>query len=65
MRAHPLFVIGLSLLASLPAVAQQPGYYVEEDGIVTWRLPLKPGEKRTVDLAFHVDAPSSYDTGGM
>jgi uncharacterized protein (TIGR02231 family) len=36
-----------------------------EDGIATWQVALKPGEERTVDLAFHVDAPSSYDTGGL
>jgi uncharacterized protein (TIGR02231 family) len=36
-----------------------------DDGIVTWRLQLKPGEKRVVALAFHVDVPSSYDTGAM
>jgi uncharacterized protein (TIGR02231 family) len=35
------------------------------DGIVTWKLPLKPAEKRAVDLAFHVDVPSSYDSGGL
>ncbi|HZS37011.1 MAG TPA: mucoidy inhibitor MuiA family protein [Polyangia bacterium] len=36
-----------------------------EDGIVTWRLKLKAGEKRNVELAFHIDAPSSYDSGSM
>ncbi|WP_164017961.1 mucoidy inhibitor MuiA family protein [Pyxidicoccus trucidator] len=35
------------------------------DGIATWKVPLAPGEQRTVDLAFHVDAPSDYDTGAM
>ncbi|MCP3135812.1 mucoidy inhibitor MuiA family protein [Pyxidicoccus xibeiensis] len=35
------------------------------DGIATWKVKLAPGEKRTLDLAFHVDAPSSYDTGGL
>jgi uncharacterized protein (TIGR02231 family) len=36
-----------------------------EDGIVTWKVPLKAGEKRMVDLVFHVDAPSEYDTGRL
>jgi uncharacterized protein (TIGR02231 family) len=36
-----------------------------EDGIATWKVALAPGEQRTVDLVFHVDAPSSYDTGAL
>lgn len=35
-----------------------------EDGIVTWRLKLAPGEKRTIELRYHVDVPASYDAGG-
>jgi len=35
------------------------------DGIVTWKLKLAPGDKRTVDLVFHVDVPASYDSGGV
>ena len=34
------------------------------DGIVTWRLQLAPGEKRTIELHYHVDVPASYDAGG-
>ncbi|WP_338867739.1 mucoidy inhibitor MuiA family protein [Myxococcus stipitatus] len=37
----------------------------KDDGIAVWKLALAPGEKRTVELAFHVDAPSSYSTLGM
>ncbi len=37
----------------------------EEDGITTWKLKLAPAEKRMVDLVFHVDVPSSYDSGGL
>jgi uncharacterized protein (TIGR02231 family) len=37
----------------------------QEDGIATWRLTLAPAEQRTVDFAFHVDVPASYDTGGL
>ncbi|WP_223645771.1 mucoidy inhibitor MuiA family protein [Corallococcus sp. EGB] len=37
----------------------------EDDGIATWKVALPSGGKRTVDLAFHVDAPSSYDTGRL
>jgi uncharacterized protein (TIGR02231 family) len=35
----------------------------EEDGIVTWKLKLAPGEKRSLELAFHVDVPNDYVTG--
>jgi len=37
----------------------------KDDGILTWKLTLAPGEKKTVDLVFHVDVPSSYDTSGL
>lgn len=37
------------------------GYQLNsEDGIVTWRMPLRPGEKRILSLAYFVDVPSSY-----
>jgi uncharacterized protein (TIGR02231 family) len=35
------------------------------DGIVSWKVTLAPAEKRSVDLVFHVDVPSSYDMGGL
>ncbi len=42
------------------------GYALQsDDGIATWKVKLAPGEKRTVDFAFHVDAPSSYETRGL
>lgn len=34
-----------------------------EDGIVTWKLTLAAGEKRAVQLAFHIDVPKDYATG--
>lgn len=38
-----------------------PGYKLNsDDGIVTWRLPLRPGEKRLLSLSYFVDVPSSY-----
>jgi len=37
----------------------------DEDGIVTWKLKLAAGEKRAVDLAFHVDVPNDYATSGF
>ncbi|NVJ22503.1 mucoidy inhibitor MuiA family protein [Myxococcus sp. AM011] len=37
----------------------------DADGITLCRVTLEAGQARTVDLAFHVDAPSSYDTGRM
>lgn len=37
-----------------------PGYELRAaDGIVTYRLRMSPNEKRTVDLAYYVDAPAS------
>ncbi len=35
------------------------------DGIVSWKVKLAPAEQRSLDLAFHVDVPASYDSGGM
>jgi len=41
------------------------GYQLRgDDGIVTWRLTLKPGEKRTVELRYAIDVPAAYDAGG-
>ncbi len=43
-----------------------PGYSVSpQDGIARWKVSLKPGEKKSVDFAFRVDVPSSYDMGGL
>ncbi|MFE8602580.1 mucoidy inhibitor MuiA family protein [Archangium violaceum] len=51
---------------ALDAKKTTPGHAVEEmDGIVTWKLTLAPSEQRSVDLAFHVDVPSSYDMQGL
>jgi uncharacterized protein (TIGR02231 family) len=33
------------------------------DGIMTWKLPLKVGEKRVLELAYYVDVPASYEAG--
>ncbi|WIG94978.1 mucoidy inhibitor MuiA family protein [Myxococcus sp. SDU36] len=42
------------------------GYTLQpSDGIATWKVQLAPGEKRTLDFAFHVDAPSRYETKGL
>lgn len=37
----------------------------KDDGIAKWKVPLRPGEKKNVDLAFQVEVPSSYETGGL
>ena len=43
-----------------------PGYQLKkDDGIVTWKVKLGAGEKKRVDLLFHVDVPQSYDSGGL
>jgi uncharacterized protein (TIGR02231 family) len=42
------------------------GYQLNpKDGIAKWKVPLKPGEKKKLDLSFRVDVPNSYDTGGL
>lgn len=45
----------------LMAPGTSSGYQLNStDGILTWRLPLRPGEKRILSLAYFVDVPSSY-----
>jgi uncharacterized protein (TIGR02231 family) len=34
-----------------------------EDGIVRWKVALGAGEKKAIDLAFHVDVPNDYALG--
>lgn len=42
------------------------GHALEKsDGIVTWKVPLKPGDKKRLELSYRVEVPSSYDTGGL
>jgi uncharacterized protein (TIGR02231 family) len=41
-----------------------PGYEQQPlDGILRWKLSLNAGEKQQLNLAFHVDVPSSYQIG--
>jgi uncharacterized protein (TIGR02231 family) len=35
------------------------------DGIAQWKVSLRPGEKKTVEFAFRVDVPTSYELGGL
>ncbi|MHB8419692.1 MAG: mucoidy inhibitor MuiA family protein [Myxococcales bacterium] len=43
-----------------------PGYEQDaQDGRLTWKLPLAPGAKRTIELHFHVDIPGSYDSDAL
>src|SRR5438105_13013586 len=49
MRAWPMSIVAVSLLMSLPAAAQPPGYYVEEDGIVTWLENADPHTVRPAE----------------
>ena len=38
------------------------GYARErDDGALTWRLKLGAGERRTLDLAFRLEVPASYE----
>jgi len=36
-----------------------------EDGILTWKLPLKAKERREVELHFVVEIPSEYDSSAL
>lgn len=36
-----------------------------QDGVLTWKVRLGPGKTTTVDLAFYVDVPDSYDLAGL
>jgi uncharacterized protein (TIGR02231 family) len=36
-----------------------PGHTTDEEGRITWRLALRPGERRAVDLAFRVELPAA------
>ncbi len=41
-----------------------PGYKMDpQDGIARWKVSLKPGDKRNVELLYKVDVPNTYDTG--
>jgi uncharacterized protein (TIGR02231 family) len=43
-----------------------PGYQLgAADGIAKWKVKLGPGEQKNVELAYKVDVPGSYDTGGL
>ncbi len=43
-----------------------PGYQLaRDDGLVTWQVPLQPGEKKNVELHFTVEIPSKYDSSGL
>lgn len=37
----------------------------KDDGLTKWKLALAPGASKSVELAFHVDVPKSYDMGGL
>lgn len=46
--------------------ATTPGYALAAaDGRVEWVVPLKPGERRTLELHFTVEVPSRYDATGL
>jgi uncharacterized protein (TIGR02231 family) len=40
------------------------GYKLDpQDGIAKWKVSLKPGDKKNVELLYKVDVPNTYDTG--
>lgn len=42
------------------------GYQLKSpEGIASWRLKLSPSEKRKVELSFHLEVPSSFDSAGL
>ncbi len=36
-----------------------------DDGILTWKVALAPGQKREIGLRFAVEIPSKYDSSGL
>jgi uncharacterized protein (TIGR02231 family) len=43
-----------------------PGFKLEkDDGIVRWTVKLAPKGERSLELAFHVDVPESYQSAGL
>src|SRR2546423_15232752 len=62
-RAWPVIFAAGFLLAGLPAAAQQPGYYVEEDGIVTWLENADPHTIRPAEWQGRVYPPGP-EAGG-
>lgn len=43
----------------------RPFELLRTDGLVTWPVTLKPGEKRAVELHFVVQIPEKYDAAGL
>jgi uncharacterized protein (TIGR02231 family) len=43
----------------------KPAELNKQDGIVTWKVTVPARGEKNVDLAFHVQVPGSYDSGGM
>jgi uncharacterized protein (TIGR02231 family) len=42
------------------------GFQLEkDDGLARWKVDLKPGEKKMLTFAFHVDVPNSYELSGL
>lgn len=64
--AEPIPVSELADIKVSIDPATTPGYEQQaEDGVVTWKLRLGRGDERPLDLAYVVDVPSSYDSGGL
>ena len=37
----------------------------KDDGILTWKVSLSPGQKREIELHFSIDIPEKYDSTGL
>lgn len=59
-------ISGLADVTVSVAEKTTPGYQLGPvDGIAKWKLSLKTQERKSIDLAFRVDVPSSYETGDL
>jgi hypothetical protein len=38
---------------------------VDKEGFLTWKLPLKAGEKRVVNLSYSIEYPKKMDVAGL
>lgn len=53
------------VFVAMESTATQGYSLGKDDGIATWKVKLKPAEKRNINVAFHVDVPGNYDTGNL
>ena len=66
MRDH-IAVSELSdVIVTVDPKATTAGYEsIAADGLLSWKVPLAPGEKKNIELAFGIAIPTKYESGGL